>query len=427
MRSTINRTSIISLSFPEDASSIIFRSPFYYPRTRLKILILLFHSNLTRNERCVFSLILSIPFTYRTSAFNTRMSCPAPLSIIMEEDEWPVASTSTHHVKSLRRRPNMITSQSFHAMFAQEESSVSSSSCPSSPSSSSSGSCYSTSPPSTPEPCTFDDHRDKRSINNQSENDLEEAYDYYTQEFTDLVSLPASYQETCSARPESVYTLPPMPSVSPVPSQRRPRPLTIIRPPPRMSIPVDETDSSSVLLYYIDSSSSSTSGSVYSSEPEPEADDCASNISLVDFEFEMSERAGTRLSRSEACAERLAYPSTHEDLENGRVLRSKWSTSTIGSVKHVKSKSLRRRMLSPMFSPKSMGFSFRPKVPATPSSSSSGLFSPTEPRFPGRNVKESRPKRRTSTSTNGSEASASSEASSGLRRKPIPLELFLKV
>lgn len=289
--------------------------------------------------------------------------------------------------------------------------------------------------------------------------DLEDEYHYYTQEFNKIISLASLYSsmENEPPRPESVCTIPA--------PRSRPKSLTIVRPPPRTSLPVPadiDEDDEDVLMYYMDDSDLS-SGSVYSTnslspqEGEGDAEDCSSNVSLVDFEFEMDPSVRLRLPLSLPCSpidleadireglEELRAKENNPPIESaswsfeeelrhdmgGHALKSKWSTSTLGSVKEKSTTSLASRVL-PYFSPKKRrGFSFRHNGVHSPLTPSSMLF-PQSPRAskvdvsPRASREGPKVRRRGSTSTNASADSGDSNTSSGLRRKPIPIELFLK-
>lgn len=297
---------------------------------------------------------------------------------------------------------------------------------------------------------------------------LDEDYEYYTQEFNKIISLSSLYapphSQTSASRPESACALPST-------QKTRPKSLTIVRPPPRTSLPVPaeaDEDGADVLLYYLEAASLS-SGSHYSEpesssvSPAPE-DDSLSNVSLVDFTFDLDSSANLRFPLSLPCSpidleadirgglEELrtredekysAKPSSsngwsfskeeqHDylaELENGRVLRSRFSTSTLGSVKEERSSTLAKRVL-PYFkggkdkakrSPgeKKRGFPFRSSVDSPTNSTFSAVTWFSQGDAPSL-------KRRTSTSTTGSGASVESTGSSGLRRKPIPIEMFLR-
>ncbi|KAF8912646.1 hypothetical protein CPB85DRAFT_1300818 [Mucidula mucida] len=272
-------------------------------------------------------------------------------------------------------------------------------SCPSSPSSSysspsSSPSSHTSSLPTSPEPWTCDgddddisytllhqaSHHQQRCSDEPMEDlDLEDEYHYYTQEFNKIISLASLYSsmENEPPRPESVCTIPA--------PRSRPKSLTIVRPPPRTSLPVPadiDEDDEDVLMYYMDDSDLS-SGSVYSTnslspqEGEGDAEDCSSNVSLVDFEFEMDPSVRLRLPLSLPCSPIDLEADIREGLEElrakennpptesaswsfeeelrhdmgGHALKSKWSTSTLGSVKEKSTTSLASRVL-PYFSPK---------------------------------------------------------------------------
>ncbi|KAK0469036.1 uncharacterized protein EV420DRAFT_4424 [Desarmillaria tabescens] len=440
----------------------------------------------------------------------------APLSMILEEDDAAnlsssSASSATKDLKSRRRRANII-SDPFHLTFTQvtypfphppvpTPSSMPPSICPpspgsSSPSTSATPSPYSsprshtTSLPTSPEASSSEDDDDdvfsypatkplvinkihrrlhKKISCEELSGNLDEDYEYYTQEFNKIISLSSLYapvhSQSSASRPESGCALPST-------QKTRPKSLTIVRPPPRTSLPVPaeaDEDGADVLLYYLEGISLS-SGSHYSASessspsPAPE-DDISSNVSLVDFAFDLDSSTNLRFPLSLPCSpidleadiqggleelrakeeEISAQPSSNEqsfgegeqpyypaELEDGRVLRSRFSTSTLGSVKEERSPgpTLVKRVL-PYFkggkdktkrspSGRKRGNPFRSSV----DSPTNSVFSPTASWFS--QIDAPSLKRRTSTSTTGSGTSAESTSSSGLRRKPIPIEMFLR-
>ncbi|PBK63213.1 hypothetical protein ARMSODRAFT_546403 [Armillaria solidipes] len=413
----------------------------------------------------------------------------APLSMILEEEDAANLSSSssssaTKDLKSRRRRANII-SDPFHLTFTQvtypfphppvpTPSSMPPSICPPSPGSSSSSTSatpspyssprsHSTSLPTSPEPSSSEEDDDdvfsypqtkplvinkihrrvhKKISCEELSGNLDEDYEYYTQEFNKIISL------------------------SSLPQKTRPKSLTIVRPPPRTSLPVSaeaDEDGADVLLYYLEgvslSSGSHYSESVSSARSPAQEDDISSHVSLIDFTFDLDSSANLRFPLSVPCSpidleadiqdgleelrarveEASPQPSssTEEEqqcylaeLENGRVLRSRFSTSTLGSVKEERPSNLAKRVL-PYFkggkdkakrspSGKKRGFSFRNSV----DSPTNSTFSPAASWFSQSDTPSL--KRRTSTSTTGSGASAESTSSSGLRRKPIPIEMFLR-
>ncbi|SJL10517.1 uncharacterized protein ARMOST_13904 [Armillaria ostoyae] len=434
----------------------------------------------------------------------------APLSMILEEEDAANLSSSssssaTKDLKSRRRRANII-SDPFHLTFTQvtypfphppvpTPSSMPPSICPPSPGSSSSSTSatpspyssprsHSTSLPTSPEPSSSEEDDDdvfsypqtkplvinkihrrvhKKISCEELSGNLDEDYEYYTQEFNKIISLSSLYAPAHSqnsvSRPESGCALP-------SPQKTRPKSLTIVRPPPRTSLPVPaeaDEDGADVLLYYLEgvslSSGSHYSESVSSARSSAQEDDISSHVSLIDFTFDLDSSANLRFPLSLPCSpidleadiqggleelrarveEASPQPSssTEEEqqcylaeLENGRVLRSRFSTSTLGSVKEERSSNLAKRVL-PYFkggkdkakrspSGKKRGFSFRNSV----DSPTNSTFSPAASWFSQSDAPSL--KRRTSTSTTGSGASAESTSSSGLRRKPIPIEMFLR-
>ncbi|KAK0205404.1 hypothetical protein DFS33DRAFT_764725 [Desarmillaria ectypa] len=437
----------------------------------------------------------------------------APLSMILEEEDAAnlsssSASSATKDLKSRRRRANII-SDPFHLTFTQvtypfphppvpTPSSMPPSISPpspgsSSPSTSATPSPYSsprshtTSLPTSPEPSSSEDDDDdvfsypptkplvinkiqrrlhKKISCEELSGDLDEDYQYYTQEFNKIISLSSLYapahSQSSASRPESGCALPST-------QKTRPKSLTIVRPPPRTSLPVPaeaDEDGADVLLYYLEGVSLS-SGSRYSESessspsPAPE-DDSSSNVSLVDFTFDLDSSANLRFPLSLPCSpidleadiqgglnelhtreETSPQPSSKgrsfgeeeeqcylAELENGRVLRSRFSTSTLGSVEEERSSTLVKRVL-PYFkggkdktkrspSGRKRGISFRSSV----DSPTNSTFSSTVSWFSQSDAPSL--KRQTSTSTTGSGTSAESTSSSGLRRKPIPIEMFLR-
>ncbi len=234
----------------------------------------------------------------------------APLSMILEEEDAANLSSSssssaTKDLKSRRRRANII-SDPFHLTFTQvaypfphppvpTPSSMPPSICPPSPGSSSSSTSatpspyssprsHSTSLPTSPEPSSSEEDDDdvfsypqtkplvinkihrrvhKKISCEELSGNLDEDYEYYTQEFNKIISLSSLYAPAHSqnsvSRPESGCALP-------SPQKTRPKSLTIVRPPPRTSLPVPaeaDEDGADVLLYYLEGVSLS-SGSHYS-------------------------------------------------------------------------------------------------------------------------------------------------------------------
>ncbi|KAK0484628.1 hypothetical protein IW261DRAFT_848964 [Armillaria novae-zelandiae] len=433
----------------------------------------------------------------------------APLSMIIEEDDAADLSSSssssaTKDLKSRRRRANII-SDPFHFTFTQvtypfphppvpTPSSMPPSICPPSPGSSSSSTSatpspyssprsHSTSLPTSPEPSSSEEDDDdifsypptkplvinkihrrlhKKISCEQLSSNLDEDYEYYTQEFNKILSLSSLYAPTQSqssaSRPESGCALP-------SPQKTRPKSLTIVRPPPRTSLPVPaeaDEDGADVLLYYVEgvslSSGSHYSESASSARSPAQEDDISSNVSLVDFTFDLDSSANLRFPLSLPCSpidleadiqggleelraqvDASPQPSSSAEeqpqcylaeLENGRVLRSRFSTDTLGSVKEERSSNLAKLVL-PYFkggkdkskrspSGKKRGFPFRNSV----DSPTTSTFSPAVSWFSQNDAPSL--KRRTSTGTTGSGASAESTSSSGMRRKPIPIEMFLR-
>ncbi|KAK0220886.1 hypothetical protein EDD85DRAFT_265708 [Armillaria nabsnona] len=431
----------------------------------------------------------------------------APLSMILEEEDAANLSSSssssaTKDLKSRRRRANII-SDPFHLTFTQvtypfphppvpTPSSMPPSICPPSPGSSSSSTSatpspyssprsHSTSLPTSPEPSSSEEDDDdvfsypqtkplvinkihrrvhKKISCEELSGNLDEDYEYYTQEFNKIISLSSLYapahSQSSVSRPESGCALP-------SPQKTRPKSLTIVRPPPRTSLPVPaeaDEDGTDVLLYYLEgvslSSGSRYSESVSSARSLAQEDDISSHVSLIDFAFDLDSSANLRFPLSLPCSpidleadiqggleelrarveEASPQPPSEEqqcylaELENGRVLRSRFSTSTLGSVKEERSSTLAKRVL-PYFkggkdkakrspSGKKRVFSFRNSV----DSPTSSTFSPAASWFSQSDAPSL--KRRRSTSTTGSGASTESTSSSGLRRKPIPIEMFLR-
>lgn len=435
----------------------------------------------------------------------------APLSMILEEEDTANLSSSssssaTKDLKSRRRRANIISSDPFHLTFTQvtypfphppvpTPSSMPPSICPPSPGSSSSSTSatpspyssprsHSTSLPTSPEPSSEEEDDDdifsypptkplvinkihrrvhKKISCEELNGHLDEDYEYYTQEFNKIISLSSLYSpsrsQSSASRPESGCALP-------SPQKTRPKSLTIVRPPPRTSLPVPaetDEDGADVLLYYLEgaslSSGSHYSDSASSARSPAQEDDISSNVSLIDFAFDLDSSTNLCFPLSLPCSpidleadiqggleelraqaeEASPQPSSSTEeqpqcylaeLESGRVLRSRFSSSTLGSVKEERSSNLAKRML-PYFkggkdkskrspSGKKRGFPFRNSV----DSPTTSTFSPAVSWF----LQSDAPslKRRTSTSTTGSGASAESTSSSGLKRKPIPLEMFLR-
>ncbi|KAK0194509.1 hypothetical protein F5146DRAFT_439483 [Armillaria mellea] len=426
--------------------------------------------------------------------------------ILEEEDAANLSSSSsssaTKDLKSRRRRANII-SDPFHLTFTQvaypfphppvpNPSSMPPSICPPSPGSSSSSTSATPSPyssprsrstslPTSPEPSSSEEddddvfsypqtkplvinkihHRVHKKIScEELSSNLDEDYEYYTQEFNKIISLSSLYapahSQSSASRPESGCALP-------SPQKTRPKSLTIVRPPPRTSLPVSaeaDEDGADVLLYYLEgvslSSGSHYSESASSARSPAQEDDISSNVSLIDFTFDLDSSANLRFPLSLPCSpidleadiqggleelharveEASPQPPSEEppcylaELENGRVLRSRFSTSTLGSVKEERSSNLAKRVL-PYFkggkdkskrspSGKKRGFPFRNSV----DSPTTSTFSPAVSWFSQSDAPSL--KRRASTSTTASGASAESTSSSGLRRKPIPLEMFLR-
>ncbi|KIY70245.1 hypothetical protein CYLTODRAFT_488283 [Cylindrobasidium torrendii FP15055 ss-10] len=433
--------------------------------------------------------------TARTSCVMSSTS----LSVISEEDdtrtsspcpsETSIASSSSSHyasdtalLKSARRRANIIADS--HQVTLTQVTYPSTSRC-SSPSSSdssvySSPSSETSSLPTSPESEAFDGDDDipffactRPLVIHKKipdfEDDLDEEYAYYAQEFNKIISLASRAEPTESARPESVC-VPSRPTTPPSPRRSRPASLTIVRPPPRMSMPVaaDADGSSDVLMYYLDSDDASSS-SLYSTQTPSDVDDCASNVSLVDFEFEMDPSVRLRLPLSVPCSpidleseiregldalhaqssqsnpppsatgsswsfeEEMEYYDYEPQAAGGRVLRSKWSSSTLGSIREAQDKSFAHRMLTPFSPMRKRGFSFRgsigspkaPRTPRTPATPSSMLFPPASPARKDLRRRGSVASSSGSSDSGMSDCSSTSE-SSGLRRKPIPYELFIR-
>ncbi|CCL98043.1 uncharacterized protein FIBRA_00037 [Fibroporia radiculosa] len=212
------------------------------------------------------------------------------------------------------------------------------------------------------------------------------------------------------------------------------------RPPPRMSLPADISDLSDEAPY--------TPGATAELEIEiiPEMDEIPTwpkTPQSASVYSQASMSAGS-LPVSPASSFSFDISFVHGDspVENNvdnevphtptepfvpeRVLRSRWSSSTLSSQfdREPASSWISRFHLSP--SKRGKGKSLSP--PSTPSKRSSPPKSPLSPMFK-RSLEFDRLERRDSCSSHVSDArsdSGDSTASSGLRRKPIPVEMFIR-
>ena len=313
--------------------------------------------------------------------------------------------------------------------------------------------------------------------------------EWYSREFQKILNVSPSPSPVKPSRPESTLLGAQMPlrskrfsrgfpssQLDPAfPRSLRRAPSMPARPPPRSSIPMDLTeddDEGVILEYYYSSPSASESscssgssdgsspGSLYS-QPSPREEDEWEFDFNIEFgegydEFTVPQLPLAMLPTSpidlDAGLEELRARQQHEP---SHALRSKWSSSTLGDDQHISpsrklkayfsgnsaigASSRRRGSKSSSASPKSPGLvrRFTPlsgaprstvqPIPSTPS--------PKSPRYDYQmmTMMGAGVKRRGSTTTMSSDAgsvesalSGSSTSSSGLRRKPIPVEMFLR-
>lgn len=168
------------------------------------------------------------------------------------------------------------------------------------------------------------------------------------------------------------------------------------------------------------------------------------------FKIKDSEREREERERKER-EKQAVIPATpdHAQGDEVRVLRSRWSSSTLASMKEKRKKDDKTDAASKLklklyFGGSRNNKSVPPPVPAipkkfSPMSPTKRQFYPSSPISPSysdimsiaRQRRLRRSKSRSSSSTNAgsilsSSASESSAESSGLRRKPIPVEMFLR-
>ncbi|EMD34655.1 hypothetical protein CERSUDRAFT_116832 [Gelatoporia subvermispora B] len=233
---------------------------------------------------------------------------------------------------------------------------------------------------------------------------------------------------------------PPTPSSSflvPVNSAR-------LRPSPRVSLPTDIADLADAEDCASESAaiqiwpSTPTSFSIYSQPSGSTASLPLSPFSaisfVIDLDSPLEDVSPSALPESPAPTV-SSYTGSAEDtlsVEPERTLRSRWSTSTLGSLAEHQGGSvswLPRFNLSPTKRNKAKPAKSipAPKAPSTPSKSATKL--PLSPALKRSFEVEARLTRRDSRSSRMSDTgsdSGESTTSSGLRRKPIPVEIFMR-
>ncbi|KAF8886817.1 hypothetical protein BD779DRAFT_1673110 [Infundibulicybe gibba] len=268
--------------------------------------------------------------------------------------------------------------------------------------------------------------------------------------FRALSNSPGSHSSSATSSPSS--------SPTKATTTRPTRTLSVRRPPPRSSIPADcafDDDESSCfsLSLYQDEPEVPSPGSVYS-QPSFNARPEDLEFPADDFEFDLDIDVPMRLPLSlpgtpidleadiasglEELRLREAQPPVPVAEEDSRALRSRWSSSTLSSMREEQERrsggASKLRLYFGGGSPSktkrgSASSAHKKATPPTPTSPSKKFrqsYRESDVMIIGHQGIRRRPSVTASVSDAGSDESGASASSGGLRRKPIPVEMFLR-